>query len=130
MEEKKDHSRQALAVRREVLGAAYVDSRVASTDPADQAFQKFVVDHCWGTVWTDPRLSRRERSLATLCLTVALGRMDEFALHVRGAYNNGVTTDELEALVIQIGVYAGVPASLSARRAVAAVTAEMAEDAG
>jgi 4-carboxymuconolactone decarboxylase len=81
-----------------------------------------VVENCWSTAWTDLRLSRRERSLLTLGITAAMGRFDEFELHVRGAYNNGVTREELEALAIHIGVYAGIPTALGARRALKRAT--------
>jgi len=120
MSETVDKADRGLQIRREVLGAAYVDARRASTDEADVAFERFVVENCWGTAWDDPRLSRRERSLVTLAMTGALGRMDEFELHLQGAFNNGVSVDELESLVVHLGVYCGVPASLAARRALAA----------
>lgn len=101
-----------LAVRREVLGAEYVDRALARQGPLDEEFQEFVTDYCWGDVWTDERLTRRERSLLVLGMTGAMGRLGEFEIHTRGALNNGVTTDELAAVLRQIAVYCGVPAGV------------------
>jgi len=112
-----DALERGLAVRREVLGAEYVDRSLAAPHELDAAFQRYVTEHCWGLAWTDDRLSRRERSIATLAITAVLGRMEEFRLHLRGAVRNGLTADELAALVVQIGVYAGVPAAVSSQRA-------------
>lgn len=101
-----------LAVRREVLGAEYVDRALARQGPLDAEFQEFVTDYCWGEVWTDERLTRRERSLLVLGMTGAMGRLSEFEIHTRGALNNGVSTDELAAVLRQIAVYCGVPAGV------------------
>jgi alkylhydroperoxidase/carboxymuconolactone decarboxylase family protein YurZ len=101
-----------LAVRREVLGAEYVDRALSRQGPLDEEFQEFVTDYCWGDVWTDERLSRRERSLLVLGMTAALGRMGEFEAHTRGALNNGVSEQELAAVLRQIAVYCGVPAGV------------------
>lgn len=103
-----------LAVRREVLGSEYVDRSTAATDPLSLEFQEFVTTYCWGSIWKDERLQRRERSLLVLGITAALGRMSEFELHIRGAMNNGLTEQELIAALKQIGVYAGIPAAVSA----------------
>lgn len=106
-----------LAVRREVLGREYVDAALSSSHELDVEFQKYVTEHCWGLSWTDERLSCREKSVATLAMTAALGRMEEFRLHLRGAVNNGVSVEELAALVLHIGVYCGVPAAVASQRA-------------
>jgi alkylhydroperoxidase/carboxymuconolactone decarboxylase family protein YurZ len=113
-----------LAVRREVLGAEYVDRALARQGPLEAEFQEFVTDYCWGDVWTDERLSRRERSLLVLGMTAALGRLGEFEIHTRGALNNGVTTDELAAVLRQIAVYCGVPAGVGAAAAMRNVLAD------
>ena len=110
-----DRFAEALGVRGEVIGQQYVERAVADTSEANIAYQRFVTEAAWGQ-WTDPRLGRRDRSLVTLGVLAALGRMDEFELHTRGAVRNGVTIDELEALVLHIGAYAGVPAAVAARR--------------
>ena len=110
-----------MAVRREVLGAAYVDRAVSRTDPVSAEFQPYVTEACWGEIWTDDRLPRRERSLLVLGMTAALGRMAEFEAHALGALRNGVTVDELIAVLKQIAVYCGVPAGVAASAALRAV---------
>jgi 4-carboxymuconolactone decarboxylase len=110
-----EHGMQA---RRTVLGAEYVDRALNGDGPFDQEFQRFITEYCWGTIWTDDRMTHRDRSLMTLAMTGALGRMEEFRLHLQGARRNGVTTEELAALIKQITVYCGVPAGVSCMREV------------
>jgi len=105
-----------LAVRRAVLGAEYVDRAVANADAFTQPLQDFVTEYCWGTVWTRPGLERKTRSMLNLAMLSALGRMHELKLHVRGALNNGVTREEIAEVLLQSGVYAGVPAAVEAFR--------------
>jgi 4-carboxymuconolactone decarboxylase len=105
-----------LAVRREVLGAEYVDRALANADSFNQPLQDFVTAYCWGGVWTRPGLPRKTRSLLNLAMLTALGRNHEFKLHVRGALNNGVTRDEIAEVLLQAGVYAGVPAAVESFR--------------
>jgi 4-carboxymuconolactone decarboxylase len=109
-----DLSPEALQVRREVLGDAYVDSNTSHDDELTREFQAFVTNYCWGEVWTDDRLSRAQHSLVVMAVTASLGRMREFDIHTRGALRNGLTPDQLTAVVRQIAVYAGVPAAVSA----------------
>lgn len=111
----------ALAVRRSVLGDTYVDRALSPDDSISEEFQRFITQYCWGEVWTDPRLQRKERSLVTLAMTGALGRMSEFQSHVRGAVRNGVTPEELTALLKQLTVYCGVPAGVAAAREIRGV---------
>jgi 4-carboxymuconolactone decarboxylase len=113
-----------MKVRREVLGDGYVDRALERTDPQSAEFQEFVTTYCWGEVWTDNRLVRRERSLLVLGITAALGRMAEFEAHTHGALRNGVTPDELASVLKQIAVYAGVPAAVSASHVIRKVVAE------
>lgn len=113
-----------MRVRREVLGDDYVDRAVAHGDPLSEQFQRYVTERCWGDVWTDPRLGRRERSLLTLGMTAALGRFGEFETHVRGAINNGVSPEELAAVLQQITVYCGVPVGVSCAKAMRQVLYE------
>jgi 4-carboxymuconolactone decarboxylase len=110
-----------MTVRREVLGSAYVDRAMARTDPVSAEFQPFVAEYCWGAIWTDDTLARRERSLLVLGMTAALGRMAEFEAHALGALRNGVTVAELIAVVKQIAVYSGIPAGVNASGALRAV---------
>jgi alkylhydroperoxidase/carboxymuconolactone decarboxylase family protein YurZ len=108
----------AEAVRREVLGDAYVDAALAKAEGDDAAleFQAFVMDRAWGE-WARPDLGRRERSLLTIGILAALGRDDELAIHLRGAIRNGITDPELEEVVRHVAAYAGMPAALATRRA-------------
>jgi 4-carboxymuconolactone decarboxylase len=106
-----------LAVRREVLGAEYVDRSLAAADPFTRELQNFVTEWCWGGVWTRPGLARKTRSLLNLAMLTALNRPHEIKLHVRGAMNNGVTREEMTEVFLQAGAYAGVPAAVDAFRA-------------
>ncbi|MGW2231164.1 bifunctional 3-oxoadipate enol-lactonase/4-carboxymuconolactone decarboxylase PcaDC [Streptomyces formicae] len=102
------------AVRREVLGDAHVDRAQANTTPLTARFQDFISRYAWGEIWTDPTLTRRERSMVTLTALVAHGHLDELALHVRAARRNGLTPEEIGAVLLQTGVYCGVPAANAA----------------
>jgi 4-carboxymuconolactone decarboxylase len=105
---------QGLAVRREVLGAAYVDKSVQAVDDFMVPMQKMTTEWCWGEVWTRPGLDRRTRSIINLAMLTALNRPHEIRLHVRGALNNGLTVAEIQEVLIQACIYCGVPAALDA----------------
>lgn len=113
------------AVRREVLGDAHVDRAQAATTPFTARFQDFITRYAWGEIWTDPTLSRRERSLITLTALVAHGHHDELAMHVRAAVRNGLGPEEIGAALLQAGVYCGVPAANSAFAVARRVLEEM-----
>ncbi|WP_432055357.1 3-oxoadipate enol-lactonase [Streptomyces sp. bgisy022] len=102
------------AVRREVLGDAHVDRAQARQTPFTARFQDFISRYAWGEIWTDPTLTRRERSMITLTALVAHGHHDELALHVRAALRNGLTPDEIGAVLLQTAVYCGVPTANAA----------------
>lgn len=112
------------SVRREVLGDAHVDRAQARQTPFTARFQDFISRYAWGEIWTDPTLSRRERSMITLTALVAHGHHDELALHVRAARRNGLTPDEIGAVLLQSAVYCGVPAANSAFAVAQRVLAE------
>lgn len=116
-----------LGIRREVLGAEYVDRAIAAAekDPFSRTLQEFVTEYCWGGVWTRPGLERKTRSILNLGMLTALNRPHEIKLHVRGALNNGVTREEIAEIFLQAGVYAGVPAAVDAFRAAKEVFAEI-----
>ncbi|HEY7272865.1 MAG TPA: 4-carboxymuconolactone decarboxylase [Actinoplanes sp.] len=103
-----------MAIRREVLGDAYVDRAIAATTPFTAAFQDFITRYAWGDVWSREGLDRRTRSCVTLAVLVALGAHDELAMHVRAARRIGVTPDEIREVLLHTAVYAGVPAANSA----------------
>jgi 3-oxoadipate enol-lactonase/4-carboxymuconolactone decarboxylase len=107
-------ARRGMAVRREVLGDAHVDRAQARQTAFTARFQDFISRYAWGEVWTDPTLSRRERSMVTLTALVAHGHDEELAMHVRAARRNGLTPEEIGAVLLQVGVYCGVPAANSA----------------
>ncbi|MFJ5838102.1 3-oxoadipate enol-lactonase [Streptomyces shenzhenensis] len=115
---------QGMAVRREVLGDAHVDRAQARQTPFTARFQDFISRYAWGEIWTDPTLSRRERSMITLTALVARGHHDELAMHVRAARRNGLTPEEIGAVLLQAAVYCGVPAANSAFATAQRVLAE------
>jgi 4-carboxymuconolactone decarboxylase len=114
-----------LSVRREVLGDEYVDRAMKNADDFNRPFQEIVSEYCWGLCWTDKTLSRRERSILNLGMIAALGKMHEFELHLRGAIRNGLTSDELRAILIQIAVYCGIPVGVDCFRIAKQVLGEM-----
>ena len=97
------------AIRREVLGAGYVDRPGPTPTKLQAAFQAFTTEHCWGNVWVRDGLSHKQRSMLNLAMLSVMARWHEFEVHVRGALNNGVTVDEIVEILLQAGVYAGVP---------------------
>jgi 4-carboxymuconolactone decarboxylase len=123
-----DARREAgMRTRREVLGDAWVDRAVAGTTPLTHDFQDFITRTAWGDVWQRPGLSRRDRSLVTLSICIALRHWDEFALHVRAARNNGLSDEEIAEVLQHAAVYAGVPAANHAFAVAAPVLAELRE---
>ncbi|QNP69117.1 4-carboxymuconolactone decarboxylase [Streptomyces roseirectus] len=103
-----------MAVRRQVLGDAHVDRAQARQSAFTARFQDFISRYAWGEIWTDPTLTRRERSLVTLTALVAHGHLDELAMHVRAARGNGLSAEEIGAVLLQTAVYCGVPAANAA----------------
>jgi 4-carboxymuconolactone decarboxylase len=116
---------QGMRVRRAVLGDEYVDRAVAATTDFTRDFQDFITRNAWGEIWTRPGLPRHTRSLLTLAMMVALNRGEEFRMHVRAAFNNGVTRDQIKEVLLQSAIYCGVPAANSAFYIAADVFKEM-----
>jgi 4-carboxymuconolactone decarboxylase len=116
---------QGIAVRRAVLGDEYVDRAMKNVDDFNKPFQEIVSEYCWGLCWSDETLSRRDRSLLNLGMIAALGKMPEFELHLRGAIRNGLTKEELRAVLIHISVYCGIPVGVDCFRAAKQVIGEM-----
>ncbi|WP_371663839.1 3-oxoadipate enol-lactonase [Streptomyces sp. NBC_00280] len=116
--------RRGMEVRRQVLGDTHVDRAQARQTPFTARFQDFISRYAWGEIWTDPTLTRRERSMITLTALVAHGHYDELAMHVRAARRNGLTPEEIGAVLLQTAVYCGVPAANSAFAAAQRVLAE------
>ncbi len=117
-----------MAVRRKVLGDAYVDASLAKADAFTMPLQDLITQYCWGAVWTRPGLPRRTRSLVNIGMLTALGRIDELALHVRGAIHNGCTEEEIQEVLLQAAIYCGVPAALESTRAAQAVLKSFADE--
>jgi 4-carboxymuconolactone decarboxylase len=111
-----DRYDRGMQVRRQVLGDGYVDKASASVDDFNRDFQRIVTEYCWGEVWTRSVLSNKQRSLNNLCMIAALNRAAEFELHVRGALRNGCTPEEIRDTLIQVAIYAGIPAGVEAFR--------------
>jgi len=116
---------KGLAARKAVLGEEYVEKNLAAADDFNRQFQEMVTEFCWGFGWSDEALSFRERSMINLGMIAALGRMEEWELHFRGAIENGLTRDELRAVLHQITIYAGVPAGVACFRIARDVLAEV-----
>lgn len=102
--------------RNRVLGEEYVTRAFSTADSFNLEFQQLVTEYCWGEIWGRTVLSDKQRSLNNLCIIAALNRSHEFKIHFRGAIRNGATLDELRDTLMQIAVYAGIPAGVEAFR--------------
>jgi 4-carboxymuconolactone decarboxylase len=100
-----------MRTRREVLGTEHVDRAAANTTEFTAPFQDFITRYAWGEIWNRPGLSRPERSMITIAMLAALGRDEELALHIRAALRNGLGRAEIAEVLLQVAVYAGVPAA-------------------
>ena len=105
-----------LATRRKVLGNEYVDNALAKATPFSAPLQEMVTKNAWGSTWQRKGIDLKTRSIVTVSMLVALGRMHELKIHVRGALNNGVTREELQEIFLHASVYCGYPAALDAFR--------------
>jgi len=122
--EEKERYHKGLETRREVLGKEHVDRAQADLTEFNAPFQEFITRYAWGEIWERAGLTRRERSLITLAMLVALNREPEFRMHIRAALNNGVTTDEIREVLIHAGIYCGLPAANAAIQAAEQVVKE------
>jgi 4-carboxymuconolactone decarboxylase len=121
---------QGMKIRREVLGDAHVDRAEANKTDFDADFQRFITETAWGSVWARSGLDRQTRHLLTIGLLAALGKEHELAMHIRATANTGVRPDEVKEVLLQVAVYAGIPAANSAIAVAKKVYAERAEQAG
>lgn len=122
-----DVFQRGLAVRRAVLGNAHVDRALASATDFDRDFQAYITRAAWGEIWTRPGLPRHTRHLITIAMLAALDRQEELGMHLRATVNTGVTQAEVREVLMQVAVYAGVPAANSAIKTAKRV---LSEDAG
>jgi 4-carboxymuconolactone decarboxylase len=123
--DERERYNQGMSVRRAVLGDAHVDRTVEGRNAFNEDFQDLITRYAWGEIWDRPGLPRHTRSLLTIAMMVALNRTEEFKMHVRAAFNNGVTRDEIKEMLLQTAIYCGVPAANSAFQTAAEVFREM-----
>lgn len=116
---------RGLALRRQVLGAEYVDRSVNAANEFTMAFQRITTEWCWGYAWGRDTLDLKTRSMLNLAMLTALNRAAEIKLHVRGAINNGVTAEEIREVLLHATIYCGIPAGLDAFKAANEVLLEM-----
>jgi len=112
----KDRFDEGLKLRKQVLGADYVDRSMAGADEFSRPMQELSTEYCWGYVWTRPGLALRDRSLINIAMISALNRPHELKLHVKAALTNGLTRDEIREVLLQVAVYCGVPAGIDSVR--------------
>jgi 4-carboxymuconolactone decarboxylase len=112
----KNYFDRGLQIRKEVVGADYVEKSMNDADDFNRPFQELVTEFCWGAVWGREGLSRKTRSLLNLAMIGILNRPHELALHIRGAKRNGATLEEIREVFMQMTIYAGVPAGIDAFR--------------
>jgi 4-carboxymuconolactone decarboxylase len=126
-ETKSERFAAGMKTRRAVLGDAHVDRATAAMTAFDEPFQAFITEGAWGTVWSRPQLTKRERSLITIALLAALGHDEEVAMHIRATANTGASAEEVREALLHVAVYAGVPAANRAFKIVKKTYAEMGE---
>jgi len=112
-------------LRREVLGAAYVDAAAKNTTDFNRPFQEFIAENVWGNIWSRPGLDRRTRALINIGVLTAMGRTEEVKIYLRAAPNIGVTREDVREVLMQTAVYCGVPAALDSFRTAQEVFAQM-----
>jgi 4-carboxymuconolactone decarboxylase len=115
---------RGMAMRRKVLGDDYVDRNLNNVDDFNRDFQRLLTEMAWGETWGDPTLSPRERSILNLGMIACLGKMHEFEAHFRGAIRNGLSPDELRAILTQVAIYCGFPVAVDCFRVARAILDE------
>ena len=107
---------KGMKIRREVLGDAYVDRALAKSGEFNDPLQELVTTYCWGWCWGRDGLKRRDRSLINLAMIAVLNRHNELKAHIRGALNNGLSKEEIREVLLQVGIYGGIPAAVDSFR--------------
>ena len=125
MSERTERYTQGMVTRRAVLGDTHVDAANAAVTGFDADFQTLITESAWGSVWSRPDISRRERSMITIALLAALGHSDEVAMHVRATRNTGATLADIREALLHVAIYAGVPAANHAFKVAKRTFAEM-----
>jgi 4-carboxymuconolactone decarboxylase len=121
----KEMFEKGLKIRREVLGADFVDKAIASADDFNRPLQEIVTQYCWGEIWGRPGLDRKTRSIINLAMLSALNRPHEVKMHIKGALNNGLSKDDIKEVFLQVAIYCGVPAGVDSFRIAKEVFTEM-----
>ena len=116
---------KGLAIRRQVLGAEFVDNAIRTADDFNRPLQEWVTQYCWGEIWGRPGLDRKTRSFINLAMITALNRPHEVKMHIKGALNNGLTKDDIKEVFLQVAIYCGVPAAVDSFRIAREVFQEM-----
>ncbi|MCH6470739.1 carboxymuconolactone decarboxylase family protein [Sinomonas terrae] len=115
---------EGLRIRREVNGDAVVDRIQAETDDFSRPIQDLVTEYCWGEIWGRPGLDRRSRSILNIGMLAAMNRPDALAGHIRSGLVNGLTPAEIQECLLQVAVYAGMPAGLAAFKVASGIIGE------
>jgi 4-carboxymuconolactone decarboxylase len=112
----KETYERGLEIRKSVLGKEFVEKSIASADDFNRPLQELVTEYCWGAVWGREGLSKKTRSIINLAMISALNRPHELKMHVKGALRNGLTREEIREVLLQVGIYCGVPAAVDSFR--------------
>lgn len=107
---------KGLGIRKSVLGPEFVEKSIAAADDFNMPMQRLVTEYCWGAVWGREELPKKMRSMLNIAMLAVLNRPHEFKLHIRGAIRNGVSKDEIREILLQVAIYAGVPAAIDSFR--------------
>jgi 4-carboxymuconolactone decarboxylase len=124
----KERYERGLEIRKRVLGKAYVEASLAASDDFSRPMQELSTEYCWGAIWGREGLSPKMRSIVNLAMISALNRPHELKIHVVGALRNGVTRDEIREVLLQVAVYAGIPAGMDSFRAAKEALAALPDD--
>jgi len=119
---------RGLAIRKSVLGAAFVEKAIASADDFNMPLQRLVTEYCWGAVWGREELPKKTRSLLNIAMIGCLNRNHELKMHVKGAIRNGCTKEEIREVLLQVAIYCGVPAAVDSFRVAKEALAEVAAE--
>ena len=117
--------KRGLSARKSVLGEKYVEKTMKNANEFNREFQEQLTEFCWGSCWGNETLNRKQRSLLNLGMIAALNRMEEWELHFKGAITNGITREELKAILLQISVYCGMPTGVECFRIAQKIFAEL-----
>ena len=121
----KETYEKGLKIRKEVLGAEYVENSFKNADDFSRPLQDLTTEDCWGYVWGREGLDKKTRSMLNLAMISILNRPHELRLHIAGALRNGVTRDEIREIFMQVAIYGGVPAGVDSFRAAREVFAQV-----